>query len=368
MDMFYNYNLKIDTNWNLLPWKKINTRLLVIQHKIYKAAKQYNLIYLYQLQKYLLNSNEAKINAIEHITDKLYFFYKEKKQTKYIISDSKKFHIFKNLYTYNLSDENYFIIDQIKQYLIYLCIQPEWESKFFFNYTKEKNTEILNDINNISKYYIYNNFFKYNLRNKYLFLKKNLKKIGLSKYIQKNLKLGFYKEMHLYFKDLKINYINNILIDSYLFIDEFYLFLSKIFLLGLDWYNLFLNKLDLFKNQYNLISVTLHNNKIKSIYFHGIIHFKVLFRNKIFSLHEKTYFHKLVNHQYLDINNMLYNYLFIYFIKLIYPVSNLYLYYYLRRYRNNIFFKYNSIKIKNDYINLFFYNQKIQYIYFNYLS
>nr|YP_010156054.1 group II intron reverse transcriptase maturase protein [Cumathamnion serrulatum]QQY85271.1 group II intron reverse transcriptase maturase protein [Cumathamnion serrulatum] len=370
VNMFYNYNLNFETNWNSLPWKKINTRIIIIQHKIYKAAKQYNLKHLYQLQKYLLNSTEAKINAIQYVTDKLYLYNKQKKIIRYTIYDSSKFCIFKNLYKYNLYNDYYFIIDQIKQYLIYLCIKPEWESKFFINYVKERNTTIIDDINHLEKYYLYNNLFKYNKKNKYIFMKNILKKIRFSKYIQKNLKLSFYKHISIHFKDFKINYLDGILKRSGTFIDEFYIFLSRILLLGIDWYKLFLNKLDFSENQHSLIPFILNNNKEKMevIYFSCINYFKVLFQSKMFFLYDKNSFYKLVNYQYLHYSDICYNYLFIYFIKLVYPVSNLYLYYYLKKYYNNIFFKYNKLKTKNDYINLVFYNRKIQYIYFNYLS
>lgn len=72
--MLYKYDLNVKTSWSSLPWQKIYTRVLVIQKKIYKAAKLCQFNRMYKLQKYLLNTDEFKIFSIKNIIEQIYLF------------------------------------------------------------------------------------------------------------------------------------------------------------------------------------------------------------------------------------------------------------------------------------------------------
>lgn len=104
----------------------------MIQKQIFFAAKTYNLDYMHKLQKYLLNSNEAKIISINQTLKEVYKYYNYYNKEKYITSDYKKFMILKFLFDIKFckNQVNSIISEKIKQHLIYLCIKPEWQAKF----------------------------------------------------------------------------------------------------------------------------------------------------------------------------------------------------------------------------------------------
>nr|QCI05140.1 hypothetical protein [Centroceras clavulatum] len=163
-----------NSRWDFLPWQTINTRVILIQKKIFEASRRYNLEMLSKAQNYLINSNEAKLIAINIILYKVNEYYKFYNNEKYSYTDTDKFYILRNLFNEkeDLKIKAKFIIEKVKEYIIYLCLQPEWKARLI-NYTEntklkdnkikfEKNTQI----NCISA----NKFLKFNL------LKKNLTK------------------------------------------------------------------------------------------------------------------------------------------------------------------------------------------------
>nr|YP_009510418.1 hypothetical protein [Gracilaria caudata]AXI96091.1 hypothetical protein [Gracilaria caudata] len=140
------YILDEKTKWKYLPWDQINQRVAVLKYKIYKAAKMCDKNLIYKAQNNLVNSNEAKIMAIQHICQSIKDSYMNWDNENYSISDIHKTHIFSLLFDYQRSYKIYrsfqSMIEKIEQYIIYLCLQPEWSIKFKSNF----DTSIYNHI------------------------------------------------------------------------------------------------------------------------------------------------------------------------------------------------------------------------------
>ena len=131
--MITDYYIHIESDWQNLPWQHINGRIALIQKKIFEASRQYNLEVLYRIQNYLLNSNEARLFAINKIMSGTNRYYKIYNHENYCYEDIDKFYLFKYLFNYNpiLKVNLKFILEQIKEYLIYLCIEPEWKARLY---------------------------------------------------------------------------------------------------------------------------------------------------------------------------------------------------------------------------------------------
>lgn len=63
-----NLNTKSYTTWNDLDWNKIQKNVRRIQNRIYKARKNGNTRLVQWLQKFLLQSNDAKLLAVRQVT------------------------------------------------------------------------------------------------------------------------------------------------------------------------------------------------------------------------------------------------------------------------------------------------------------
>lgn len=118
------------TLWKSLPWKKINQRIFTLQERIYIFAQQCNKNNVCKIQNYILNSSDAKILAIQEICKNVSKYYMYYHKEKYSIKDVDKLH----LYNYLFTNQTYLqkeplIITHVKQYLIYLCLKPEWEAR-----------------------------------------------------------------------------------------------------------------------------------------------------------------------------------------------------------------------------------------------
>ena len=157
--MQYKCIINTITCWSSLPWQKIYHKIAIIQYKIYKLSVYYSFNKVHKLQKYLLNSNEAKLIAIKQVIDKIYLYYKSKSSNKILISNQQKFDLLKNLYNSKIKyDLNlYYLAKQVKQYIIFLSIKPELQAKFFYNFNNFK--KLLNYIKYINKYNCINNSF-----------------------------------------------------------------------------------------------------------------------------------------------------------------------------------------------------------------
>nr|YP_009395974.1 hypothetical protein [Dasya naccarioides]ARW65160.1 hypothetical protein [Dasya naccarioides] len=355
------YNLNVYTNWKVLPWKKIYTRIQIIQIKIYKATKQNDWRYLSLLKKYILNSNEAKVIAIKNIIDNLYIFSKYRKKIKLFIRNEDKFKILLSLYNYKLYDSSkfYYILNQIKDYLTYLCIKPQCEAKFIFSFYENKKINIFKYFN-----YIDTCFFKLSLNNKNIFTQYIINNIKLLNDIDRK----FYDVINTNISGNLIrdnNFIKQVLINQFVYLNDLFLLLSNIFFVGTNWYQNNLNISYLTKNNRTTLY---YNNKIlnlKSGINNKIYQYLLIKNIKLFLYKEKTLC-KLIKIKYLYKNNILANFIFINFIRLIYPIFNLLIYALLKKNSGNILWKHKNIKINNISFNIFFYNKKVQYIYCNY--
>nr|ALN11922.1 hypothetical protein 13 [Campylaephora sungminbooi] len=121
-----------ESDWKHLPWQHINGRVTLMQKKIFDASRQYNLKLLHKVQNFLLNSNEARLFAIDKMINSTNKYYKLYNCENYCSKDIDKFYLFKYLFNNNsiLKVQLQFFLEQIKEYLIYLCIEPEWNARF----------------------------------------------------------------------------------------------------------------------------------------------------------------------------------------------------------------------------------------------
>nr|YP_009296989.1 hypothetical protein Ceram_056 [Ceramium japonicum]AOM66332.1 hypothetical protein Ceram_056 [Ceramium japonicum] len=146
--MIIDCHININSEWQYLPWKQINGRLILIQKKILEASKQYDLKLLNNTQNILLNSSEVRIFAIHKIVNNINEYYKKYNNESYLFNDIDKYYLFKYLFNHNslLKTKLKFLAEKIKEYLIYLCIGPEWKVRLKpFKYAENKINTFLNN-------------------------------------------------------------------------------------------------------------------------------------------------------------------------------------------------------------------------------
>ena len=117
------------TNWQNLPWIDIQTRIYKLQTHIYFASKECNKKKLYALQKIIINSSDARIIAIHKVSQYIFKYYVNYGKFKFVINNNDKWIIYKELYNNYIYDKYVqYIIDEIKYYMICMCITPECEA------------------------------------------------------------------------------------------------------------------------------------------------------------------------------------------------------------------------------------------------
>jgi len=225
--------------WQLLPWKKINTRILLIQQKIFNAAKEYNCSRLHRIQNYLLNSDELKLIAINKVINSLSEYSQFYNNRDYYFNDQEKLSIFTAIFTniknqYNKPCKTSLIIEKVREYMIYLCIEMEWKAKYDnLNHSliiKKSNIQI----KNYNVVYSETELNALNVRNKL----QSLPYINIFiKYWLENLSYTYCK------------YLSPLL-----------LLLNKISLIGLEWNNIKFRKL-YFSNKINNIHFISNSKK-----------------------------------------------------------------------------------------------------------
>nr|YP_010197978.1 hypothetical protein LK227_pgp124 [Gracilaria multipartita]UAD86394.1 hypothetical protein [Gracilaria multipartita] len=128
------YILDEKTKWKYLPWHQIEQRVFVLKYKIYQASKICDKNLIYKAQNNLINSNEAKIMAIQYICTSIKDTYINWNKENYNILDIHKTHIFRLLFDVEHLNKIYAsfqaVIQKIEQYITYLCLESEWNSKF----------------------------------------------------------------------------------------------------------------------------------------------------------------------------------------------------------------------------------------------
>lgn len=239
------YIIDDNLNWKSLPWNKINEKIFLIQKKIYKASQRCDVYNTSKLQLDLINCNEIKIIAIEKVCKDIINNNKE----KYFINNKEKHTLFQSLFKQVnlLSSYILFIREKISQYILYLCIKPEWEARFepiiksnityldiysfhnrLINFFKNK---LISQKNKKYGYYL-----KYQIDKKYIDLNYFIYKITCTSFIKTKisnwLNNQYFSEEYLYkIKKRSILLFN----DS----NNLFKFFIKIFYTGIEWYSFY---------------------------------------------------------------------------------------------------------------------------------
>ncbi|MGH0934173.1 reverse transcriptase N-terminal domain-containing protein [Bacillus mycoides] len=145
--------IKSVTSWKSLPWNSINQRIFALQEKIYIFSKQCKQKEVQKIQNSILSSSDAKILAIQIISRNFSKYYINDSKEKYYIKDIDKFYIYSCLFTNKIySQKEQILIQYIKQYLIYLCLKPEWEARleplYKFNISNTNESYLLYKLSN----------------------------------------------------------------------------------------------------------------------------------------------------------------------------------------------------------------------------
>nr|ARW68687.1 hypothetical protein [Palisada sp.] len=308
----------------------------MIQKQIYVATKKYNIYYVYELQKYLINSNEAKLISIKDIIDLKFVNYIESLNHKSYIYECRNYDINKTLFNkYLLLQNSWLIINQkVKQNLVYLSTLPMCKAKL-----KEK-------IFRFFMMYQSTYFSYFNIRlNKFRFTKIIINKLQASKYIKKStLNWVFSEDIYIWFTVVNISFQQCLIYK----LDEFktlyigsrnlFSFMSGILFLDRCWY-CFRVQLKKYRTK----------NLKKTVYgfltYSSNIHINRQYINITKQL--KVFLHQRKQKRFNTINILSYKNKFIDNLLRAYLITN-------RRSKNFIF--YNSAKFYNQFLNLFLYN------------
>lgn len=154
-------------NWRYTDWQKIILKLHKIQKKIYKASKEYDKKNVYKLQQAIMNSYDIKLLAVHKVTMNMSEYYLNYFSEKYNFNDNDKTIVYSSLCQNCIIDNKIInVLEKVKEYIIYLCIKPEWEAKIepLFKSSIFKSTES-NFIYRLSQFFIH----KLKLYAKYLY-------------------------------------------------------------------------------------------------------------------------------------------------------------------------------------------------------
>nr|QCI06686.1 hypothetical protein [Gayliella sp.] len=228
-----NYQIDKNSDWQLLPWHKINTRVILLQRKIFEASKQCDLKKISEIQNYLINSHEAKLNAVHHITYAINHYYGHE---NYLYNNLDKFNLFKYLFDNSklIKAKLQLVIERIKEYLIYLCLQAEWQAR---------SVNQLNQINKQSNLKAIKNAFQYHNiiidNNNWSQAINNLNNLP---YINTYINYWITNHYIFYSTDSNFKYLYHLLI--------------QIYQLRFNWYNIKLEKVSCHSNinSYKLIN------------------------------------------------------------------------------------------------------------------
>nr|YP_010619065.1 hypothetical protein orf354 [Pterosiphonia complanata]WAX03078.1 hypothetical protein orf354 [Pterosiphonia complanata] len=161
----------------------------MITKQIYIAMKKYDLIYVYRLQKYIINCNETKIMLINKIFCDLIFYYSHCNKIKLLIKNINKNDILHSLILKKSQNHqfNHIFIEYIKQHLIYISIEPTWIAKISKKSMKLiSNTQLKSNLSSFRK-----------KNSKYFLTKIIIKKLNSYSYINKSISKWLYKNIHL---------------------------------------------------------------------------------------------------------------------------------------------------------------------------
>nr|YP_009509259.1 hypothetical protein [Gracilaria vermiculophylla]AXI96909.1 hypothetical protein [Gracilaria vermiculophylla]WDZ67959.1 hypothetical protein [Gracilaria vermiculophylla] len=140
------YIIDEETKWKYLPWNHIKQRVNTLKYRIYQASKLCDKHLIYKTQNNLVNSNEAKILAIQDICKSIKDSYICWDKENYNLFDKFKARILSLLFNYkhssNLCKSIQSLLNKIEQYIIFLCLESEWKARFRYIF----NTNLHNDL------------------------------------------------------------------------------------------------------------------------------------------------------------------------------------------------------------------------------
>nr|YP_010850412.1 hypothetical protein QQP83_pgt015 [Lophurella caespitosa]WGH13129.1 hypothetical protein [Lophurella caespitosa] len=354
------------TFWDKLPWPKINLRISMITKHIYKAMKKYDLIYVYKLQKYLINCNEGKVVLIKKNLYNLQLYYNNCTNIKLLIKNINKIDLLHSLFiTRSQIDSSFF--EQIKQNLIYISIKPTWKAKIAKHSTQLIDIIPLNYLLNTHE----------NIKSNFFLGKIIIKKISCYNYTNKSISQWLNKNIYLNLEYMQ--YINNNRFSQSKFdtnvIECLYSLIGKIVENDLFWYqfNCIRSSKNFFKITNNKTIIKLKHCKKQNI---TISNFNLIFKQL---LYRKTYenFNKIniFNNQTKLLNNIKSLYKNHYYSSLIFisldltkscnKIINYFIYTLGKKQIINYYYAY-KLKIINQLLNKFIYFCNIQYLYKNY--
>nr|WMP11817.1 Group II intron reverse transcriptase maturase protein [Laurencia australis] len=335
----------------------------MVQKQIYIAAKKHNIYYVYELQKYLINSNEAKLVLIKNIIDKanIYWIYAK----NYDLSSDKNM-IYKTIdvifHNYLLISKNLLTLNiEVKNKLLYLSILPVCKAKlkdnifqFFVNSNDHRFCSVYgisNLFNNCNNIKLNNNFIQI-IINK-LQSSKSINRLIIdflySGYIHSSFNVNFQQCLIS-----KTNEIKNLFISSYSLINLIFniLFLDK------SWFFFKtqlkkINTQNLKRNVYKSMIGNVNNVRLEIInqvssFIYDRIH------NKFRLIRKFNYRNKFIDHLisiYLKYCKESKEFLFLNLIKKYNEFINVLLYTYQKKMNN-----FNAIKKiinLNHYVNLY---------------
>ena len=247
------FQLDCSTNWIYLPWDQIKERIFILQAQIYEASKSCNNNLIYKVQNILVNSNEAKILAIEEIFQSLYDTSLQHNQDYYQLTDEDKYLIFCSLFQEQKLNVNLVVVrEKIKQCLICFCLQPEWEARFepglqssidiLGSYLfQEKLFRFLNYTLMLSKSWL-GTSFRYQVNNKYINTNYLIQKIPSGNHLKYVLEFWLNNNYIQFDQDFtrssKIHLLNQLL--------------YRIMLNGVEWFYSIINEFHSKGRQYNI--------------------------------------------------------------------------------------------------------------------
>nr|WGH12740.1 hypothetical protein [Echinothamnion sp.] len=302
----------------------------MITKQMYIAMKKYDLIYVYQLQKYIINCSEAKIVLMDKILCNLKLYYNNCTNIQLLIKNINKLDVLQSLFITQSPLYSSFI-EQIKQNLIYISIKPIWTSKIIKSLANFTGTIKLDFLCNNDKY----------VNNRSFLTKAMIKKLGCYNYINKSISKWFYNNVYLnlskIYSSQYVEYItkskNNESKLNKQNSESLFILLNRIIINDLSWY-----KLNCFRKNYSSFAIA--NNEFIIISNRN----KMINLLKIFSISLKHLLYRKTYKQFNKLN------LFNNKNQLLNKIKSLYINYY---FSIPSFISLNFIESCNEIVNYF---------------
>nr|YP_010619257.1 hypothetical protein orf353 [Amplisiphonia pacifica]WAX03270.1 hypothetical protein orf353 [Amplisiphonia pacifica] len=235
----------------------------MITKQIYIAMKKYDLIYVYKLQKYIMNCNEIKVMLIKKIFCDLVIYYNNSSKIKLLIKQINKLDILNSLVVKRLQSYqvNNILIEYIKQHLIYKSIEPTWKAKI--------SKKSIKFINNIQLKNIVSSYNKIN--NKYFLTKIVINKLSSYNYFNKSISIWLYQNVcinlskihNLKYKEYIVESRNNRLKFITKISGCLYFLVNNIIVNDLYWYKFnYIRKEDRFYKSINDTGIAIFQNSM----------------------------------------------------------------------------------------------------------